>query len=121
MTGSSERIPTERIIACLRETNGLVSLAAKRVPCSITTINARRKKVQAVQQTIDECRDELVDYGELALRKAVIDGEPWAVGLVLKTLGRNRGYVERQEVTGAEGGPLKIEYVNDWREAPTEV
>jgi hypothetical protein len=97
MTGSTERIPTERIIACLRETNGLVSLAAKRVPCSISTINARRKKVQAVEQVIQECRSELVDYGELALRKAVVNGEPWAVGLVLKTLGKDRGYVERQE------------------------
>jgi hypothetical protein len=64
---ATERIPTDRIIQALRETNGLVSLAAKRVPCSITTINTRRKKVAAVQRVIDECRGELVDYGELAL------------------------------------------------------
>jgi len=110
MPGSKERVPTERIIECLRETNGLVSLAAKRVPCSISTINTRRKRVQAVEQVIQECRGELVDYGELALRKAVIGGEPWAVGLVLKTLGRDRGYVERTEnvVTGADDGPLVI-------------
>ena len=105
---SKERVPTERIIECLRETNGLVSLAAKRVPCSITTINTRRKNVQAVEQVVRECRDELVDYGELALRRAVVDGEPWAVGLVLKTLGRDRGYVERQEIVGQDGGPLVI-------------
>lgn len=105
---SKERIPTERIIECLRETNGLVSLAAKRVPCSITTINTRRKNVQAVEQVVRECRDELVDYGELALRRAVVDGEPWAVGLVLKTLGRDRGYVERQEITGADGGAVRL-------------
>jgi len=105
------RVPTERIIECLRETNGLVSLAAKRVPCSISTINTRRKRVQAVEQVIQECRGELVDYGELALRRAVVEGEPWAVGLVLKTLGRDRGYVERTEnvVTGADGGPLIVE------------
>ena len=28
---------------------------------------------------------------------------------VLRTLGKSRGYVERQEITGAEGGPLKTE------------
>lgn len=110
MTERRERVPTERIIECLRETNGLVSLAAKRVPCSISTINTRRKRVQAVEQVIQECRGELVDYGELALRRAVVAGEPWAVGLVLKTLGRDRGYVERTEnvVTGADDGPLVI-------------
>jgi len=78
------------------------------VPCSITTINVRRKRVQAVEQVIQECRGELVDLGELALRKAVLSGEPWAVGLVLKTLGKDRGYVERQEITGKEGGPVRL-------------
>jgi hypothetical protein len=31
----------------------------------------------------------------------------------LKTQGKSRGYVERQEV--AQSGKLEIEYVNDWR------
>jgi len=113
---ATERIPTDRIIQALRETNGLVSLAAKRVPCSITTINVRRKRVQAVEQVIQECRGELVDLGELALRKAVLAGEPWAVSLVLKTLGKDRGYVERQEVTGAEGKAIEHRDVGERRE-----
>ena len=120
MPGSKERVKTQRIIDCLKETNGLVSLAAKRVPCSITTINVRRKRVQAVEQVIQECRGELVDLGELALRKAVLNGEPWAVGLVLKTLGKDRGYVERQEITGRDGNELTIRYVNDWRDSTAD-
>jgi hypothetical protein len=115
-----ERVPTERIIACLRETNGLVSLAAKRVPCSPSTIHERRRRVKAVQQAIDEYREEIVDLGELALRSAVIEKEPWAVGFVLKTLGKGRGYGDSVALTGADGGALKIEYVNDWRETPIE-
>jgi len=104
------RIPTERIIECLRETNGLISLAAKRVPCSHSTIYKRARDVQAVQRVIDECRAELVDLGELALRRAIVQGEPWAVGLVLKTLGKNRGYVERQEhaLTDSAGNDVEI-------------
>ena len=116
MTGRKPRVPTERIIECLRETNGLVSLAAKRVPCSITTINVRRKRVQAVEQVIQECRGELVDLGELALRKAVLAGEPWAVSLVLKTLGKDRGYVERQETSGPDGGPIGLAFdLDSWK------
>ena len=97
MTDRQPRIPTDRIIECLRETNGLISLAAKRVPCSPTTIRRRALDVAAVRQVIDDGRSELVDYGELALRRAVIAGEPWAVGLVLKTLGKSRGYSEKIE------------------------
>ena len=94
---ATERVKTQRIIDCLREVNGLVSLAAKRVPCSMTTIYTRARDVAAVRQAIDECRSELVDYGELALRRAVIAGEPWAVAMVLKTLGKSRGYSEKIE------------------------
>ena len=103
-------IKTERIIECLRETNGLISLAAKRVPCAVSTIYQRAKDVQSVQRVIDEKRDELVDYGELSLRNSVLAGDPWAVSFVLKTLGKNRGYVERieQQIEGAGGGPVVI-------------
>ena len=104
----SRPVSTDRIIACLGETNGLVHLAAKRVPCSPSTIYQRARDVAKVQRAIEEHRDELVDLGELALRAAVIAREPWAVALVLKTLGKRRGYVERQELTGAEGEPLEV-------------
>ena len=110
MSGSKERVKTQRIIDCLKETNGLVSLAAKRVPCSVTTIYTRARDVARVQQVIDECRGELVDLGELALRRAVHNGEPWAVALVLKTLGKNRGYVERQEVQQDGVTVLRVVY-----------
>jgi hypothetical protein len=35
----------------------------------------------------------------------------------LKTLGKNRGYVERQEITGKEGGPVQnINYtIAEWQ------
>jgi hypothetical protein len=101
-------ISTEKIIAALQAANGLVSIAAKNIPCSPQTIYSRAKKVQAVQQTITDAREELVDRAELALRCAVMDKEAWAVALVLKTLGKNRGYVERQEVSGKDGGAIEL-------------
>jgi len=122
VTGRKPRVPTERIIECLRETNGLISLAAKRVPCSQTTIYKRARDVKAVRQVIDECRDELVDLGELALRSAIVAKEPWAVALVLKTLGRHRGYVERQEqeVSRKDGGDLVVKFVYEDSEGVAE-
>ncbi len=99
---------TEDIIDALKATDGLVSLAAKKLGCAPLTIYRRAERVQAVQRTIDDCRDELVDEAEQGLRTAIKDREPWAVALTLKTLGKNRGYVERQEVTGADGAPMVI-------------
>lgn len=97
MSGRIEH-KTEDIIAALKATNGLVSLAAKMLKVSPQAIYKRAKQTQCIQQVIDDCRKELVDIGELALRGKLAAGESWAVALVLKTLGRNRGYVERQEI-----------------------
>jgi hypothetical protein len=104
---------TEAMIDALRQTNGLVSLAAKRMGCSASTIYSRAHTTKSVQQAITDSREELVDIAELALRAAVTGKEAWAVALVLKTLGKNRGYVERQEVTGADGEAFTLRFVKD--------
>jgi hypothetical protein len=113
MSGA-RRYTTEEIIAALKETNGLISLAAKRLRCVPQTIYTRAQRVQSVRQTIDDCREEMVDYAELALRASVTNKEPWAVSLVLKTLGKKRGYVERieQEHSGPGGGAIELKWAN---------
>ena len=111
MAGKQE-YSSDQIIQALKDTNGLVSLAAKRLGCAPNTIYYRAKAVKSVKQAIDDCRGELVDFAELALRLSVIDKAPWAVALVLKTLGKDRGYVERQELTGADSGPLTVRFVD---------
>ena len=59
----------------------------------------------------------MLDNAESILYKKVLEGSTPELLFFLKTQGKRRGYVERSEVTGAEGGPLTIEYVNDWRNA----
>lgn len=106
-----EKFTTEQIINALRETNGLVSLAARRLGCSAMTIYRRAKKTQAIQQAIDDSRGELVDQAELALRASVLNKQPWAVSLVLRTLGKDRGYTERHEFAGPGGEEMVIRVV----------
>jgi hypothetical protein len=109
---------TEAIINALKETNGLVSLAARRLGCSASTIYTRAHNVRAVQQTINESREELVDIAELALRSCLTKQEGWAVAFTLRTIGKNRGYVERTEITGADGKSIDTSVrVLDYRAA----
>jgi len=93
----------------------MVYLAARKIGCNPQTIYNRMEKIPAIREAVENARGEMVDISEQKLRAAVMNGEPWAVAMVLKTLGKSRGYVERQEVTGANGGKVQIEYVNDWR------
>ena len=110
-----EQFKSDEIIKALKETKGMVYLAAERLGCNRKTIERRAETVAAVKDVIDNYRGRRIDIAELKLENALTNGEPWAIQFTLKTIGKSRGYVERQEVTGANGGKLQIEYVNDWR------
>lgn len=101
-----------QIIEGLNSMNGMVYLAARKIGCNPQTIYNRMKTNTAIREACDNARGELIDISEQKLRAAVLNGEPWAVAMVLKTLGKNRGYVERQEVTGADGKPMNIRWVD---------
>lgn len=58
---------------------------------------------------IEEQREIWLDDAESELhRQAMEDGNTTALIFLLKTQGKRRGYVERQEVTGSDGGPLSV-------------
>lgn len=91
------KFTNEQIITALKETMGLVYLAAKRLGCNPSTIFNRANKFPTIRQVIDDERGHIIDEAELKLHNAILKEEPWAIQLALRTLGRNRGYVERQE------------------------
>lgn len=93
----------EIMIAALKTTKGGVYLAAKAIGCAPTTIYDRAAKSPAVEECIKAQRGQVIDTAELKLYQAILDGQPWAIALALKTIGKHRGYVERSEVTGKDG------------------
>ena len=95
---AKQQLTATQIIDALRETKGMVYIAAEKLGVSHTTIYNYAKRYKAVQQAIDEQRGKVTDVAELALYRAIQAGEAWAVTFYLKTIGRTRGYVEKQEI-----------------------
>jgi len=95
------------MLEAVKKNGGAVYLAARELGCAPNTIYNRMERVPSIKQAVEDARGEVVDYAEQKLRLAILNGEPWAIAMALKTIGKNRGYVERQEVTGAEGGDIK--------------
>lgn len=91
------KYPTGLIVDSLLENKGLIAAAARQLGCSPETIRRRAKRSKTIQQAISDGRSRLLDATEEKLVAAIDNGEPWAIALVLKTLGKERGYVERQE------------------------
>lgn len=99
----------EVIVEALNQSNGLISLAARRIGCDRMTIYNYRDRFPEVAQAITDQREQMTDVAELSLFNQVKNGEAWAVCFYLKTQGKNRGYVERQEFTGKDGKAISLE------------
>lgn len=104
------KFTNQQIIDAVNSVNGMVYLAARKLGCNPQTIYNRMAKSTAIREAVDNARGELIDISEQKLRAAVMNGEPWSVAMVLKTIGKHRGYVERQEVTGANGGAIVVDW-----------
>jgi len=105
-----QKFTNAQIVEAVKSVNGMIYLAARKLGCTPQAIYKRMAKSSIIREAVDDSRGELVDISEQKLRAAVINGEPWAVAMVLKTLGKSRGYVERQEVTGADGGAIIVDW-----------
>ena len=104
------RVTNKRMLDAIKKNGGAVYLAARELGCAPNTIYNRMKKTPALKQAVEDARGEVVDYAEQKLRLAILNGEPWAIAMALKTIGKHRGYVERQEVTGADGGAVMVKW-----------
>jgi hypothetical protein len=98
-----QKFTDEQIIEALGKSKGLVYVAATTfLKCDPSTIHQRAKKSKAVAAAIEQERGLLVDMAELILTKALEKGDLRAAEFVLRTIGKQRGYVERQEVVQPE-------------------
>lgn len=99
------------IADALTKSKGIVSQAAKMLGCSRVTIYKYIKEYATVQQAVEDARESIIDFAEVKLYEQINEGNMTAIIFFLKTIGRNRGYVERQEVTGANGGAIEVKHV----------
>ena len=114
-----EEYSRERMIEAVRKGKGKTGAIANMLGCTPATIRNYAKRYKTVENAITEARydfgEGLVDRAEMRLEQAVDNSEAWAIRLVVTTKGKDRGYVERQEVTGADGESITINFV--WKDS----
>ena len=98
-----------RIIDAIRESNGLLTLAAKKAGVGYTTIWRYTQDYPSVKQAVIEAKERMLDFAEGKLYENIKGGDNTAIIFYLKTQGKGRGYIERQEVTGEGGKPISYE------------
>lgn len=92
-------MPTEQEYAqAIADASGLVTVAAKRLGCSRQAIYDARDKYPSVREALIDSRERIIDLAEGKLISKVNEGCITSIIFLLKTLGKGRGYIERQEV-----------------------
>lgn len=81
---------------------GILSEVASELAIAPQTIRVRVEKSEKLQNAIYQAREDRIDRAESGLDAAIARREPWALSLVLKTLGKKRGYTEKIEIEGAD-------------------
>lgn len=115
----AHRITTDQIAHALTQAQGYVYVAAKSLNCNAKTIYRRIDKSTALKDLLEELRGHELDIAELKLREAVVNGERWAIMFKLRTLGKDRGYYEKKDITSGDqpiSDPITIFIPDNGRE-----
>jgi len=102
----------ERIIKAITESQGLLTLAAKKSGIGYRTICRYVAEYPTVKQAAMDAKERMLDFAESKLYQKISEGDNTAIIFYLKTQGKPRGYIERSEVSGPEGIPLVEIHVN---------
>lgn len=88
----------EQFIKAIDKSGGYVSLISERVGCAISTVYEWIDKDKEVKAAIEKEKVKQVDFAEGKLQSLIQKENPTAIIFYLKTQGRDRGYVERQDI-----------------------
>ena len=94
------------MVEALTKALGVVKMACESVGISRQTHYTWLKEDPAYKEACDNLPEVVLDFAEHHLHKLISQGNPAATIFYLKTKGKHRGYVERQEIEMAEKKPL---------------
>ena len=106
----SERYTVQTVIRAIEDSYGIKTIIANRLGCARGTVINYIARHPTVARVYDDERGKLVDLAQGKLVGKVRDGDDWAIQFVLKMLGKEEGFVEKQKIehSGPDNGPLVI-------------
>lgn len=91
------RLKPADYVNAITEAQGLISVAARRLGTSRSAVYAAINRHPTVAEAAEDARERTTDLAEGKLYGKINDGDITAIIFYLKTQGKARGYIERQE------------------------
>ena len=104
----SEQLKKEQLLQALTKSLGIVSTACASVGMSRTTYYKYYNEDDDFKTLVDDISDVAIDFAESKLFDLMREGHPTAIIFYLKTKGKKRGYVEKQELDLGNNFPTNI-------------
>ena len=101
------------MIEALEKSLGVVTSACKSVGIGRTTHYLWLEKDPEYKRAVDDISNVALDFAESQLHQQIKGGNPTSTIFYLKTIGKKRGYVERQEISHEGLKTFQIEEVDE--------
>lgn len=101
----------ETVLEAIHGSAGIVSTIAKRLGVEWHTANERIQKYPEALKAFENEREGILDMAEATILTAIKQGDTGSAKWLLSTIGRKRGYGDKVELSGADGGPVEISII----------
>ena len=105
----SRHIKKESVLKALEKSLGVVNMACKKADVPRSTFYKWLKEDEDFAKQVEDIDNIALDFVESQLHRQIADNSTTATIFYLKTKGKKRGYIERQEITGADGMPTNFQ------------
>jgi hypothetical protein len=95
----AKKYSAQEVADAITEARGLIGFAAQILGCARSTVYTYINDYVTVKQALADARENMLDLAEATLYKQIQEDQNMtAIIFYLKTQGKQRGYVERQEL-----------------------
>ena len=117
----SRHIKKESLLKALEQSLGVVTVACKKAAIPRSTYYKWLSEDEDFAREVKDIENVALDFAESHLHTQIRNENTSATIFYLKTKGKKRGYVERQEITGFEGTKLfDVEIIKKIEDEDTE-
>ena len=97
------------MLKALEKSLGVVTVACRKTEIPRSTFYKWMNEDEEFASNVQEIENIALDFAESKLHDQIGGGNTSATIFYLKTKGKKRGYIERQEITGADGMPTNFQ------------
>ena len=88
----------ESLLKAIKASKGIVTSICKSLGMSRQAFYERANKDEDLLAALQDSREEIIDFAETKLIELIRDGNASAIFFYLRTVGKDRGYIEKQEI-----------------------